>query len=278
MRRGTYANITQRPSGDYALDSSYDPGLVATLKAMIPSTDRRWDGVNKRWLFTEMHLDAMVDIVSDTLGIIPHVQTALPQKPQQETRLIRLEYLGTAKDRGGSEPVAFGFADGDWSVAFPVSILRQWFEIDAQTRPDEGVTLYGILGISKTADAAAIKSAYRRMARQWHPDVCKEPDAESQFKQINNAYGILSDELMRKKYDAGLRMEAGVSRMQRPVISTYGWRSPLRCGWVLVEGMMQLGRFHVSKIIQWEDVTDDQGRVMVSSWPPGGDRFQVQWV
>ena len=46
----------------------------------------------------------------------------------------------------------------------------------------------------------------------------------------------------------------------------------------LKEGVLRLGRFNVSKIVQWEDVIDRRGRVMVSSWPPGGDKFEVKWV
>ena len=60
---------------------------------------------------------------------------------------------------------------------------------------------YDILGVSKTATAAELKSAYRKMALQWHPDRNKAADAESKFKEINEAYQILSDPQKKATYD-----------------------------------------------------------------------------
>lgn len=62
-------------------------------------------------------------------------------------------------------------------------------------------TFYDILGVSKTASKAEIKSAYRKLALQWHPDKNKNPEAEKKFKEINNAYEVLSDEGKRGTYD-----------------------------------------------------------------------------
>lgn len=61
---------------------------------------------------------------------------------------------------------------------------------------------YAILGVSKTSTEAEIKSAYRKLAREWHPDVAKDrPDAEERFKEINEAYQVLGDPVKRKQYD-----------------------------------------------------------------------------
>ncbi len=60
---------------------------------------------------------------------------------------------------------------------------------------------YEVLGVSKNASAAEIKSAYRKLALQWHPDKNKSPEAEAKFKEINNAYSVLSDEKKRQMYD-----------------------------------------------------------------------------
>src|SRR6201996_8228226 len=61
---------------------------------------------------------------------------------------------------------------------------------------------YKALGVPKTATAAEIKKSYRELARKWHPDANKgSADAEERFKEITEAYNVLSDEKQRKEYD-----------------------------------------------------------------------------
>jgi molecular chaperone DnaJ len=60
---------------------------------------------------------------------------------------------------------------------------------------------YEVLGISKTADEAEIKSAFRKLAKEYHPDVSKDPNAEEKFKEIQEAYAVLSDQTKRSQYD-----------------------------------------------------------------------------
>ncbi|HIS39897.1 MAG TPA: molecular chaperone DnaJ [Candidatus Aphodovivens avistercoris] len=61
--------------------------------------------------------------------------------------------------------------------------------------------LYEVLGVSRDATEAEIKKAFRRRARELHPDVNKAPNAEEQFKELNEAYDVLSDPQKRSAYD-----------------------------------------------------------------------------
>jgi molecular chaperone DnaJ len=60
---------------------------------------------------------------------------------------------------------------------------------------------YSILGVSKTATDDEIKSAYRNLAKKYHPDINKEADAQEKFKEISEAYSVLSDKTKRSNYD-----------------------------------------------------------------------------
>lgn len=60
---------------------------------------------------------------------------------------------------------------------------------------------YQILGVARTDGADAIRKAYRRLARKYHPDISQEPEAEARMKEINEAYAVLSDPEKRAAYD-----------------------------------------------------------------------------
>ena len=61
---------------------------------------------------------------------------------------------------------------------------------------------YAILGVEKDASPKEIQKAFQQKARKLHPDVNKAPDAEERFKEVSEAYAVLSDEKKRARYDA----------------------------------------------------------------------------
>ena len=83
---------------------------------------------------------------------------------------------------------------------------------------------YEILGVDKNASKDEIKSAFRKMARKWHPDVNKAPEAEAKFKELGKAYETLMDDEKRATYDRygedGLR-DAGFNT-QGPFAGGFG--------------------------------------------------------
>ena len=267
-------------AGGLAFEATYDPLLVAQVKPLIPPEARRWDGDRKRWLVDARYGAICAELAETYLGVEIKVPAVAPA-PTIETRLIKLEYLGRCKTRDNGESTAFGWADGGWTVIIPEAVLREWFAAVPQ-RPDEMPTLYAVLAVKPGAKFDEIKASYRRLVKQWRPDVCHEPDAATQFKLIRHAYGILHDDAKRKKYDAGLVLQASLNGrhrpgLGRPVDDPNGYRSPLRCGYVLTEGMATLGRFVVGKILGWEDIVDRYGRTMAVSWLMGAKELEVTW-
>src|SRR5580658_2042870 len=91
---------------------------------------------------------------------------------------------------------------------------------------------YEILGVQRTAGDADIKKAFRKLARQYHPDVAKDKKrAEEKFKEINVSYKVLTDPEKRKKYDElGANWKSGAEFRPPPGWENYGRQQPFRGG------------------------------------------------
>ena len=258
------------------LKSPYDPDFVDELKAKIPNSDRKWDKARKVWIVAPIHKTLLRKIILDHFKLnVVMPENVIVSGPVQ--RLLNVRYIGTVKDRG-AERTAFAWDGREWSVIFPEDVLRSWF--DSEKRPDEEASLYSVLSIKRDAAQDEVKAAYRRLARQWHPDVAKnEPDAAQVFIAIKHAYDILSDRNLRAKYNAGLDLQKSIGRFDDSLtMRSHQWRCPLRSGYILAEGVERVGRFVVEKIEQWEDITLPDGRTLVATWDMGRECVVEAWV
>jgi hypothetical protein len=113
---------------------------------------------------------------------------------------FQADYVANCKNDASSV-----HCNGGWNAKIPEKVLRAWFkQVDASAP----ATLYGSARHRSESLSEAIKKAYKRAARQWHPDICKEENAAEMFHEIKKAYDVLIDPLSRNKYNAGLKFEA----------------------------------------------------------------------
>lgn len=82
---------------------------------------------------------------------------------------------------------------------------------------------YSTLGVERTATQDVIKRAYRKLARKYHPDVSKEPDAENRFKEVAEAHEALIDPERRAAYDDLALRHANARKQGRPFDASPGW-------------------------------------------------------
>lgn len=83
---------------------------------------------------------------------------------------------------------------------------------------------YDILGVKRGASDSEIKSAYRKLARKYHPDVNKTKEAEGKFKEINEAYEVLGDSAKRQRYDSlGANWQGGADYTPPPGFENFGF-------------------------------------------------------
>jgi hypothetical protein len=272
IRRNKTMKITVE-NNNYVVQFPYDPLLVNLIKQNIPASGRSWDNARKAWIIAASEKGRAERAFGMSFPDIGNV------KQIASVHLLTVHYLGQCKERAPGEVSAMALLNnGNWGAIFSEDVLRRWFEDDTSAKDNNNASLYAILGAKQNDDQNAIKTAYRRMAKQWHPDVCREPNANEMFLRIREAFDILSNPRSRGRYDAGLTFAASVddNRSGR-VIDKGAYRSPLRCGYILCEGIEQLGRVVVSKIISWDDIIDSAGRSMVSSWQLGDNSPTIIW-
>ena len=281
MGRTIHPSRLSIENGAVVVATPYDPALVASIKG-LPGSERKYDPTRKVWLVDPKHAPTIAHWIEAFLGEtvpVPELKTTYQSKITQR---LTVRYVGSCKPRSDGSSSAYGLlglGGSSWNVIFPEQVLRDFFGGSLAT-PGEAESYFSLLGISQAATVDDVSKAYRRMAKLWHPDVCKEEAATDVFIRINTAYDVLKDPDTRARYEAGLAFQALLrepepSVLQRP----YGYRAPLRSGMILVEGYQKLGALiEVEKILSWEDIVDGQGRVLIVSWPAGAKEPVEEWL
>jgi hypothetical protein len=271
-------------AGGLKFTSSYDPGLVSSLKASIPAAARRWDHANKAWIVAPQYAATIAGICKANLGVDVQLPIADNTRPQTQQRLLRVEYIGQLKDRGDGSLTAYGlvFPQDDWAAVFSEAVLREWFEGDNQRQSPVMTTYYSLLAVKRTATDEEIKTAWRKMVKRYHPDVNKDDDAHDMTRKINDAYKALRDPMLRRRYDAGLTLADSTAgneayKANRGLDSFTYWRAPIRCGLILATGYVSLGRFVVEQINEWLDITEN-GLTLVTSWDVATNSLRREWI
>jgi hypothetical protein len=267
-------------SGGLKVNTPFNRNFVDSLKVTIPATGRKWDGRTKCWYVAAQYADDLKRIIDAAYDCDVTMPTVISAAAEVREYTFLAEYIGNSKNG-----VSSVYCSGGWNAKIPETALRKWFK---QVDTDAPATFYGLLGITEKASGEEIKKAYKRAARQWHPDVCREAEAAEMFHKVKAAYDVLSNPLTRNKYNAGLQFEKMAkmgpahTRWRRNGTNHLGASSSitfiplLRCGRIVAKAKLELGLLIVEEILSWEDVSNEFGQIMVSFW--AGENFSVMWV
>lgn len=282
-------NYVKIQKGVIKLYCSYNRDLIFNLKHCIPCSDRRpiyRNGKFSHWEVLPKHARIIENLIDNYLGIKVNIPDAQVITPTTQ-KLLRVEYIGSLKDREDGTITASGatcenindeleyvLSSLDWNVVFTEKVLKKWF-VGNKAPKTSGNTLYSFLNVKHDASLKEIKKAFRLMVKRYHPDINKDEDAEEMTQKIYNAYNVLRSPPQRKKYDIGLRLEAKLKTQNEQLSSL--WKIPVRCGLILAEGKEVLGRFHIEKILQWNDIVKD-GKILVTSWDKNINAIKRSWV
>lgn len=280
MGRTIHPSRLSIENGAVVVATPYDPALVASIKG-LPASERKYNPTRKVWLVDPKHAPTIAHWIEAFLGEtvpVPELKTTYQSKITQR---LTVRYVGSCKPRSDGSSSAYGLlglGGSNWNVIFPEQVLRDFFGGSLAT-PGEAESYFSLLGISQAATVDDVSKAYRRMAKLWHPDICKEEAATDVFIRIKTAYDILKDPDTRARYEAGLAFQALLREPEPSVLQrSYGYRAPLRSGMILIEGYQKFSMIEVEKILSWEDIVDGQGRVLIVSWPAGAKEPVEEWL
>lgn len=167
--------------------------------------------------------------------------------------------------------VDFG-AGGGWHIRFSEDVLKRYFGVPEKSF--NGDFFAALL------DAKDIHRTYKRLARQFHPDLNRARNATQQFHKLREAYDVLRDPMRAKRYRAGLLFQKETVKESEvlfkvPVtcgdIKVKGDWEESKWGWVNKDGHTSTKYLNVTELLNWAPRVNAQGLVMVATWSGGSD-------
>lgn len=259
------------------------------LKRAVPSKFRAWR--RPLWVVHWAFAPQLIECIESNFGERPDLPVQW-KYPNEQIKFC-VKYVGKTKQQLDDPefwgPGANARADDYWQLVFYEDALEHFFlsrRQESKESKKQNNDYYDLLLLHKNADENEIKKAYRRLARQWHPDINKEPEATDMFIKVQDAYQTLSDPMKRKRYDfilgalppptfdftQDLRQTVGYR-------DRYGYRAPLTCGWVTCVGQWRgAAKFYATEIKDWQDIIDEQGRTLVTYFNTTSGQLVEQWV
>jgi hypothetical protein len=268
------SQITHERNGTFTVSFTYNEEFKDWLKDTVHWKERKYNG-DRTWSVAGKHFKVIKAGMEKHFGYCDVVGSPSSDQGGRRVDTFTLDYLGALKERDGGIYTAYGCIGSQFDAVFTKEAIEKFFQTGDLSDPISATSLYAVLGVHTKADPDEIKKAYRRGARTWHPDVCKEPDAAQQFMRLEEAYKVLSAPLTRKKYDFALKHsnELVGKRVElnkgdyNPGAAGVLWKPSVKCGVVKAMIEPQLGsRFVVVEILDWRDQVNPDGLTRVTYW------------
>lgn len=285
-------SVTYNATSIIITPDGYNQQFINRIKANVPSHLRVWDHSHKRWIFHPTTYRIISNMLENLrqMGfnvIIEQAEffaNASNYVPVIKEETLDIHYIGRVYRRNNSEESAYGWYNDGWNVVFINNALQDYFKVS--TTSVDATNYYNALIVNETATHDQIKRAYRVVVKQWHPDICSEPNAREQFEIIQKAYETLISPDKRARYDLGLKLErdfnllASKGKINNTNYDTNEvvFNPMIKCGRFTVRSERIIGRVYVHQILDIDSITNASGQVMTTTWKEGDSVFTTRWV
>lgn len=218
----------------------------------------------------ELWLNQKWDTIKWSSSFRVDYQKDVPPSIRLELRPLRIFYIASVKNGYANATTKQSIESFyDWDILFTERSLREWFK-DWNW---ENLTRYEVLGISSKATDNEVIAAYRKLVRQWHPDVNPDPEAKDKFIYLTETRDLLLNENKRARYDAGLFLQKQTDSEQKFLTSTF--TPPVKCGIITAKIRYEEGcKPTVEEIHEWKDIIVNNQQT-ISGWDREADNITL---